>query len=447
MGTMRILDCTGDTLVDWDIDDRTAVAEAEELFLPGCRRNGGSRSPARPERRPRRPSGSGPSTPGSRRSSGSVPSPAGSPCRASPCSNSWRPAARSCRSCGGTHDGEMVVVMGAGRPADVRALAWYLDGDGHPLRLHLRRQSPAWSGADAWSEGQGPCPPRVTAHPATARRVAAPPLLLGVDAGRLGCGSAGLPVGFRPRSVGNELLLCVVPAEPRRPTACPRRMSGSTSSSFARRSVVLLPDGQLALRRRWPLAPGAGPGQAPPASGGGGTGGPPQAPVSVVGDGSGRIARDDLAVRTRWGRRHRRIPRPAGSARQSRALPSLQDGWARPRPHRAGRRRRARLSTLITALCTPSPSPCHRRVTRPGSRPTGAPTAGRRRRRRRGQQLGVRPSSTTRPARGRRSGRGGRSSPAGGRRPVPSSPPSAATAPPARAPRTPSRAPRWPRRG
>ena len=32
MGTMRILDCTGDTLVDWDIDDRTAVREAEELF-------------------------------------------------------------------------------------------------------------------------------------------------------------------------------------------------------------------------------------------------------------------------------------------------------------------------------------------------------------------------------------------------------------------------------
>jgi hypothetical protein len=32
MGTMRILDCTGDTLVDWDVDDQTAVQEAEELF-------------------------------------------------------------------------------------------------------------------------------------------------------------------------------------------------------------------------------------------------------------------------------------------------------------------------------------------------------------------------------------------------------------------------------
>ena len=32
MGTMRILDSTGDTLVDWEIDDQAAVREAEELF-------------------------------------------------------------------------------------------------------------------------------------------------------------------------------------------------------------------------------------------------------------------------------------------------------------------------------------------------------------------------------------------------------------------------------
>jgi hypothetical protein len=32
MGTMRILDSTGDTLVDWAIDDEAAVREAEDLF-------------------------------------------------------------------------------------------------------------------------------------------------------------------------------------------------------------------------------------------------------------------------------------------------------------------------------------------------------------------------------------------------------------------------------
>ncbi len=32
MGTMRILDSTGDTLVDWEVDDHAAVREAEALF-------------------------------------------------------------------------------------------------------------------------------------------------------------------------------------------------------------------------------------------------------------------------------------------------------------------------------------------------------------------------------------------------------------------------------
>jgi hypothetical protein len=32
MGTMRILGSTGDTLVDWDVDDEAAVRQAEELF-------------------------------------------------------------------------------------------------------------------------------------------------------------------------------------------------------------------------------------------------------------------------------------------------------------------------------------------------------------------------------------------------------------------------------
>ena len=32
MGTMRILDSTGDTLVDWDVDDNATVREAEEVF-------------------------------------------------------------------------------------------------------------------------------------------------------------------------------------------------------------------------------------------------------------------------------------------------------------------------------------------------------------------------------------------------------------------------------
>ncbi len=46
MGTMRILDSTGDTLVSWEIDDETAVREAEELF---CRLEAERRIPfARP---------------------------------------------------------------------------------------------------------------------------------------------------------------------------------------------------------------------------------------------------------------------------------------------------------------------------------------------------------------------------------------------------------------
>ncbi len=32
MGTMRILDHTGDTAVTWDLDDETAVRAAEEIF-------------------------------------------------------------------------------------------------------------------------------------------------------------------------------------------------------------------------------------------------------------------------------------------------------------------------------------------------------------------------------------------------------------------------------
>jgi hypothetical protein len=32
MGTMRILDSTGDTLVRWEVGDNTAIREAEDLF-------------------------------------------------------------------------------------------------------------------------------------------------------------------------------------------------------------------------------------------------------------------------------------------------------------------------------------------------------------------------------------------------------------------------------
>jgi hypothetical protein len=32
MGTMRILDSTGDTLVSWDVEDHPTVRQAEELF-------------------------------------------------------------------------------------------------------------------------------------------------------------------------------------------------------------------------------------------------------------------------------------------------------------------------------------------------------------------------------------------------------------------------------
>ncbi len=32
MGTMRILDSTGDTLVTWDVDDEPAVRQARALF-------------------------------------------------------------------------------------------------------------------------------------------------------------------------------------------------------------------------------------------------------------------------------------------------------------------------------------------------------------------------------------------------------------------------------
>ena len=32
MGTMRILDHTGDTAVTWDIDDETTIRAAEDLF-------------------------------------------------------------------------------------------------------------------------------------------------------------------------------------------------------------------------------------------------------------------------------------------------------------------------------------------------------------------------------------------------------------------------------
>jgi hypothetical protein len=50
MGTMRILDSTGDTLVTWDVEDEAAIRQAEELFaqltlerkIPFARSAGGS---------------------------------------------------------------------------------------------------------------------------------------------------------------------------------------------------------------------------------------------------------------------------------------------------------------------------------------------------------------------------------------------------------------------
>ncbi len=54
MGTMRLLDGTGDTLVDWDVEDAAAVREAEALFarlaterrIPFARRAGAAAADA-----------------------------------------------------------------------------------------------------------------------------------------------------------------------------------------------------------------------------------------------------------------------------------------------------------------------------------------------------------------------------------------------------------------
>lgn len=123
---------------------------------------------------------------------------------------------------GGTHDGEMVVVMGAMGHPGVRALSWYLDGD-EPPQL---------------SAAPRPTPPPAPVHPhRTPTRVAeakARALLESLlspqqleEWRRDRCFWVSTPAGsvrlgrlyqlhFRPRPAGRELLLCVVPLEPKR---------------------------------------------------------------------------------------------------------------------------------------------------------------------------------------------------------------------------------------
>jgi hypothetical protein len=121
---------------------------------------------------------------------------------------------------GGTHDGEMVVVMGAGGGVGVRTLSWYLDGDAPP-------ELPA---------APPPTPPPAPRRRAPTRRAEAKagallesllsPRQLG-EWRRDRCFWVSTPAGsvslgrlyqlhFRPRPSGRELLLCVVPVEPER---------------------------------------------------------------------------------------------------------------------------------------------------------------------------------------------------------------------------------------
>ena len=116
---------------------------------------------------------------------------------------------------GGTHDGEMVVVMGAGGHSGVRALSWYLDGE-EPSRLPVAPPAPL---------------DRVPTRGAEAKAGALLESLLSPQQReewrRDRCFWVSTPAGsvrlgrlyqlhFRPRPSGHELLLCVVPLEPKR---------------------------------------------------------------------------------------------------------------------------------------------------------------------------------------------------------------------------------------
>jgi hypothetical protein len=103
---------------------------------------------------------------------------------------------------GGTHDGELVVVMGGCRHPGVRTLDWYLDADDPPEPLPTRE---------------------ATARAATLLESLLSPQQLG-DWRRDRCFWVPTPNGsvrlgrlyrlhFRPSGSGPDLLLCVVPAE------------------------------------------------------------------------------------------------------------------------------------------------------------------------------------------------------------------------------------------
>jgi hypothetical protein len=120
---------------------------------------------------------------------------------------------------GGTHDGEMVVVMGAGGRVEVRALSWYLDGDAPPPLPAVppppppppRRRAPTRRAeAKAGALLESLLSPRQLEEWRREGHFWVSTPAGSVRLGRL------YQLHFRPRPSGRELLLCVVPVEPER---------------------------------------------------------------------------------------------------------------------------------------------------------------------------------------------------------------------------------------
>jgi hypothetical protein len=104
---------------------------------------------------------------------------------------------------GGTHDGEVLVVMGGGAHRDMRALSWYLDGEDPPQLWQL--QTPE-AKANALLESL--LSPAQLLEWRRRRR-----FWVSSPQGKVQLGELyHLP--FRPRAAGRTLVLCVVPDEP-----------------------------------------------------------------------------------------------------------------------------------------------------------------------------------------------------------------------------------------
>ncbi len=135
---------------------------------------------------------------------------------------------------GGTHDGEMVVVMGAAGRQGVRSLAWYLDGDDPPPmpaapRRRHRPRPPA--GRRRGERRPRPAPSSSHCSHRNSSRSGGVTVASGCRHPPAGCASAGSISCTSDREPPDGSCCCVSSPWSRNANPCPRPMCGQTCSS------------------------------------------------------------------------------------------------------------------------------------------------------------------------------------------------------------------------